>query len=48
MEGKNSDNLGFKARKKLIFAGVRKCSKRVGMSRTSDCGGAVYFRSKGS
>ena len=32
--------IGFKARKKLIV-GERKCSKRVGRSRTSDCGGAV-------
>ena len=44
---RKSEKVGFKAGKKLI-AGERKCCKRVGRSRTSDCGGAVCVRSKGS
>ena len=42
-----SEKVGFKARKKLI-AEERKWFKRVGRSRTDDCGGVVWVRSKGS
>ena len=40
MESQKSENVGFKVQKKLI-AGERKSSKRVGRSKTIDCGGAV-------
>ena len=44
---RNSKEVGFKARKKLI-ARKRECSARVGRSRAGDCGGVVCVRSKGS
>ena len=39
-----SQKVDFKARKKLI---ARECFKIVGRSRTDECGGVVYVRSKG-
>ena len=42
---RKSEKVGSKARKKLI-AGERKCSKRVGRSRTSDCGGQVCLEQR--
>ena len=42
-----SDEVGFKARKKLITRKIE-CSARVGRSRADDCRGVVYVRSKGS
>ena len=44
---RKSEKVDFKAQKKLT-AGERKLSYTVGMSRTSDCGGAVCVRSEGS
>ena len=47
MEVEKSEEMGFKARKKLITR-KRECSARVGRSRDDDCGGVVCVRSKGS
>ena len=44
MVGK-SEEVGFKARKKLIMR-KRECCARVGRSRADDCGGVVCLRSK--
>ena len=48
MKGKKkSEEVGFKARKKLITR-KRDCSTRVERSRADDCGGVVCVRSKGT
>ena len=41
----NSEEVGFKARKKLITRKIE-CSARVGRSRADDCGGVMCVRSK--
>ena len=43
----NSEEMGFKARKKLITRMIE-CSARVGRSRADDFGGVVCVRGKGS
>ena len=43
----NSEEVGFKARKKLITR-KRECSAKVERSRAYDCGRVVCVRSKGS
>ena len=43
----NSEKVGFKARNKQIV-GERKCFKRVGRSRTDDCGEVLCVKIKGS
>ena len=47
MEGRKSEDMGFKARKRMITRN-RDCSARVGRSRADGCDGVVCVRSKES